>query len=622
MPRRVPAEEPNVMPSRLLPRALPRAVPLALLLSLLAASPAGAQTNEEFITELQAQAAVSWHGADLAHDPVYVRILGINDFHGELVPRALEIGGRTRLLGGAATLAGYVSAASGVSPDGALPPATLILIAGDTVGASPPISGLLRDEPTLAVFNEFAGKECPRLTPAWPSQPSPVPTRCHVLAVPGNHEFDRGTAEFERQLYGGKHPGGAVLGHDWEGMRIPYLAANITRRADGRPLLPASAVIEIDKVRIGIIGAITAETPGLVVAGRIADLAITAEAAAINAEVAKLKALHVNTIVLVIHEGLRSPVTPQWVAPLALEETSGRLAEVLGQLDGGIDVVVAGHTHKFNNLMVPLKDGKLVLVTQAIGTGSGLSLIDLTIDRPAGTVIAKSARIATLWADGGAGLSPSKKIARIVNEANKATAAVVARPIGVAAAALIRAETSSGESPLGNFVAEAQRAAAGSDFAFVNAGGLRSDLPAGPITFGSIYAVEPFGNVVTRVSLTGAEVLELLEEQWSGAHAATPRFLRSAGLRYVFDLRRAPGHRVIAAWDAANQPLDRARRYTVAVNDFLLGGGDFYPVLARAEDPVEVMTDIAALEAWIKRSPGPIRGTLDGRIERVDTPIN
>jgi 5'-nucleotidase len=612
------------MPSRLSPRVQS----FALLGLALIALRTPAQTNEEFITELQAQAAVSWHGADLAHDPLNVRIIGINDFHGELVPRALEINGKTRLLGGAAVLAGYVEAAGYVKDTGILDPdqaahsATLVLIAGDTVGASPPISGLLRDEPTLAIFNEFAGKECPRLTPAWSSQPSPVVTHCRVLAVPGNHEFDKGTAEFERLLYGGKHPGGTVLGHDWEGMRIPYLAANITRRADGRPLLPSSAIIEMDRVRIGIIGAITAETPGLVVAGRIADLSISAEAAAINAEVKKLNALGVKTIVLVIHEGLRSPVTPQWVAPLALEEVSGRLAEVLGALDGGIDVVVAGHTHKFNNVMVPLKDGKLALVTQAIGTSSALSIIDLTIDRPAGTVIAKSARIATTWADGGAGLSPSKKVAKIVAAANKATAPIVARSIGVAASALVRAETPSGESPLGNFVAEAQRAAAGSDFAFVNAGGLRSDLPAGPITFGAIYAVEPFGNIVTRVSLTGAEVVELLEEQWSGSHAASPRYLRSAGLRYVFDLRRAPGHRVIAAWDAANQPLDRARRYTVAVNDFLLGGGDFYPVLSQATDKTEVMTDIAALEAFIKKSPGPVSGVLDGRLERVDTPIN
>jgi 5'-nucleotidase len=317
---------------------------------------------------------------------------------------------------------------------------------------------------------------------------------------------------------------------------------------------------------------------------------------------------------------LRAPVKPQWVSPLVLDEVEGRLVEVLRGLDGGIDVIVAGHTHKLNNVLVPLRDGKLTLVTQAVGSGAALSLIDLTIDRPTGAVISKSARIASAWSDSGAGLEPNKKVAKIVAEAAKATAATVARPVGGAAAPMVRAETPSGESPLGDFVADAQRAAAGTDFAFVNAGGLRSDIPAGPITFGTIYAVEPFGNEVMRLTLSGAQVLALLEQQWSGAHAASPRFLRPSGLRYVFDLRRAPGRRIVAAWDADNKPLDPARRYTVAANDFLVGGGDFYPVLGEATDATGVMTDIAALEAWIHHAPGPVTAKADGRMERIDTP--
>ncbi len=596
---------------------LPRAF-ATLALALLAGGRASAQTNEEFIRELETQAVVGWHAPALATDPVFIRVLGINDFHGELLTRPSELGGKTRQLGGAAVLAAYIAAASADSKH------TLLLFAGDSIGASPPVSGLLRDEPTMAFLNELTKDQgdCPRLTARWAATPGPARTRCHVLATLGNHEFDRGTPELERLLYGGSDPGGPVLGQDWRGTKLPYLAANVARREGHVPLLPGSAIVDLDGAKIGIIGIVTAETPGLVVAGRVAELEFLPEAPAINAEVVKLKSAGAKTILLLIHEGLQAPVTPQWVAPLVLDEVQGRLVDILRGLDGGIDVIIAGHTHKLNNVLVPLKDGKLTLVTQALSGGSGMSLIDLTIDRATGTVIAKSARIALVFGDSGVGAEPVKRISKLVAAASKAIAPVAARPVGVAAATLARAETPSGESPLGDLVAEADRAAAGSDFAFVNAGGVRSDIEAGPITFGTLYSVRPFGNKIVRVTLTGAQVLALLEEQWSGHHEAVPRYLRPAGLRYVFDLRRAPGRRVIAAWDARNQPLDPAHRYTVAVNDFLLGGGDFYPVLGEATDPSEVMSDIAALEAYIHAAPGPVSASADGRMERVDLPTS
>ncbi len=594
--------------SRSRPASFPRLL-LALALGL-APGLARTQSNEQLIEELQAKAVVSWHAPKMAEDPVVVRLVGFNDLHGTLSTRPLDLGGgHGRLIGGAATLAAYVDAAR--TPD---PAHTLLLIAGDSIGASELASGALRDEPTLAILNAFADKNCPRLERR--AVLAPLATRCHVLAAPGNHEFDRGTAEFERLLYGGKHPDGPVLGHDWQGMHVPFLAANVVRRADGTPLLPGSAVVDLGNLRIGIVGAVTADTPGLVVGGRIADLEFRPEAPAINAEVARLRLLGVRTIVLVIHEGLVAPTTPQWISALAPDETQGRLGEILAGLDGGVDVVIAGHTHKLNELLVRLKDGSLALVTQARSAGAALSVIDLTIDRANGTTIAKEARIGTVWAD--VGLAPSKPAAKIVQAALAATHSLAARPVVVAAAAIRRAESPSGESALGDFVADAERAAAGTELAFTNAGGIRNDLEAGPITYGALYAVQPFGNQIVKFTLTGAEVLELLESQWSGAHAAVPQYLRPSGLRYVFDFRRTPGHRIVAAWDADNHPLDPARRYTVASNNYLTSGGGFFPVLARAAGAVEVTSDLAALEAYIRRQPGPLRFELDGRMERVD----
>jgi 5'-nucleotidase len=586
-------------------RALAAALGFALLA---AAAPLGAQERDEVRDRRDGAADVAWRASTSPDTTVSVRILGINDLHGQL-ERHLKAHGPdlSRPIGGAAVLASYLQVERADHPG-----RTLTLIAGDSIGASGIASGLLRDETTMAVLNELADGDCPPLARDSPSRPSPAVTRCHVVATVGNHEFDRGTAELERLLYGGKHPDGPVLGHDWAGTRIPYVVANVVRRDGQQPLLPSSVIVDLGGVRIGVVGAVTAETPALVVPERIRDLQFLAEVAPINAAVAALRARGVRTIVLLIHEGLQAPLTPQ-PAPVSIDELRGRLAEVLRGLDGGIDVVVAGHTHKPNNLLVPLKDGTLALVTQARSYGTAYSAIDLLLDVRTGAVVAKSARIETTWADEGPGRDPARKVARIVEAAAKATAAIGGRLIGSAAAAIRRGEPTDPESALGDFVADAQRAVAGTELALVNAAGLRNDIEAGPVTFAMLYDVQPFGNTLVRLTLTGEQVLRLLEQQWSGPYAATPRFLRVSGLRYVYDLSKPAGQRVVAADDARGEALDPARRYSVVANDFIVGGGDFYSVLAEGTGATPFMTDIAALEAYIRRAPGPVRAETDGR---------
>jgi 5'-nucleotidase len=576
---------------------------------------AGARADDEVLRREAGAATVTWRSPVSATDPVAVRLLGLNDLHGQLQARArAETPGGSRPMGGAAVLAAYLASERDENPR-----RTLLLIAGDSIGASAAVSGLLRDEPTMAFLNELAAGDCPRITRAWAAQTSPVPTRCRVVATVGNHEFDKGTLELERLLYGGKHPAGPVLGHDWGGMKIPYVAANVVRRDGQAAFLPGSAIVELDGVRIGVIGAVTTDTPALVPAERIRELQFMHVPEPVNAEVAKLEAHGVHAIVLLIHDGLQSPTTPE-PAPLALEEVRGGLKEVVRGLDRGIDVIVAGHTHKLNNVLLPLRNGELALVTQARMDGTAFSAIDLTIDRKTGAVTAKSARVLTPWGDGGPGLSPVTRVARLVEAAGAATAKLEGRQIGVAATAIRRAESPSGESALGDLIADAERAAAGTDFAFVNPGGVRNDLESGPITFGAIYAVQPFGNTVMRLTLTGEQVLRLLDQQWSGPRADVPQYLRPSGLRYVYDLRRPRGERVIEARDVNGASLAATRRYSVAVNDFLAAGGDYYSVLAEGLDVVPVMLDVAALEAWIARAPGPLAAALDGRVQRLDAP--
>jgi len=583
-------------------------VPLLTVLLALAPALHAADERDEVSARRNGTALVAWRASASPAVTVSVRILGVNDLHGQL-ERHLRAHGEdeSRPIGGAAVLASYLAAERSVHPG-----RTLTLWAGDTIGASAIVSALLRDEPTLAIVNALADGECPPLTRAWATQTAPATTSCHVVATLGNHEFDRGTEELERLLYGGAHPDGPVLGQVWRGTRVPFVAANVVRRDGQRPLLPASVIVDLGGVRIGVVGAVTSSTPSLVVPARIRDLEFLPEAAAINAAVATLRASGVHTIVLVIHEGLLAPTSPE-PAPVPADELEGGLAPVLRALDGGIDVIVAGHTHKANNVLVPLKDGSLTLVTQARSYGTAYSVIDLTLDARAGTTIAKSAHIETVWGDEGPGREPDKKIARIVDSAAKATAAVGGRLIGTAARAIRRGEPTDPESPLGDLVADAQRAAAGTELAFMNAAGLRNDLEAGPITYAMLFDVHPFGNQLVKLTLTGEQVLRLLEQQWTGPYGRTPRFLRTSGLRYVYDLSQPAGQRVVAADDAHGDAIDPARRYSVVTNDFLVGGGDYYTVLAEGAGATPLVTDIVALEAYIRRAGGPLSVGLDGR---------
>ena len=584
---------------------------LLLAAALLVTTGARGQSEAEFLRNLATSGEVSWRSPAPPVDPVYLRILGLNDLHGGLRPVPVDAGdGHTRPAGGAAVLAGYFAAERLQYPKH-----TLLFIAGDSIGASPAVSGLLHDEPTLAALNAMADGDCPPLKADWARQAAPVTSRCHAFATLGNHEFDQGTAELERLLYGGKSTTG-LRGGDWRGMKIPFLVANVTR-ADGSPLLPASAIVEVARVKIGVIGIVTARTPGLVMANRIQGLRFLPEAPAINAEVARLRARGVHTIVLVIHEGLVTPATPQRFEPVPPADLTGGLAAILGALDGGVDIVIAGHTHKLNNVLVPLKDHHVALVVQGRSGGTAYDSIDLTVDRSTGEMAAVAARVRVPYADGG--VEPDKGIARIVEAAGHAVAAIEARPLVTASNALRQPAAPCEESMLGNLFVDAQRSAAATDFAFMNVGGLRASLEAGPVTFGALYAVHPFGNQVVRFTLTGADVVRLLEEQWSESHAALPLCLAPAGLRYAYDLRRAPGRRLVAAADAAGRPLDPAHRYSVAANDFLIGGGDEFAALTGvAAEPVPGVRE--AVEAYLLSGPKPLVGTLDGRMMRVDVP--
>jgi 5'-nucleotidase len=553
------------------------------------------------------QRTVSWQdprsGPALAGS-VSVQVLTFNDFHGNLQTPAPPDG--LRPAGGAAVLAAYLNARRSRDPQG-----TLIIHAGDLLGASPPITRLLQNEPAIQFLNLLAGDQCPYgaathfySAASWREHPDP----CHVIGTPGNHEFDAGPEELLRLLNGGNAKAGPFLQDPWRGSRVPYVCANVLDRRTGHTLLPPYAVVVIHGVPIGVIGAVLKETPTMVPAWATADLQFTDEAAAINAAARELQALGVHTLLVTIHQGVVPTATDQGFA------WHGPLLRIVSQLAPGIDVVISGHTHNFTNALWPDQAGHPVLVVQDFSYGVAFGELTLKLDPGSGRVLAKSARVLPAWADAGAGRHPDPAVARLTQQAVAAVGPRVARVVAHSDLALTRRLSASGESVLGDFVADAQREAMHADIGLMNAGGLRADLLPGAITWGDILTVHPFGNRILALNMTGAQLLRTLEEQWKADPAAIPQILKTSGLYYQWDPARPAGAHVVRACDSHRLPLRATALYRVAVNDFLVGGGDDFKGFGGLPVAQVGPLDAEALEGYLKSLHGQIAPPAGPRI--------
>lgn len=527
---------------------------------------------------------------------VKVHVLAFNDFHGALDPRKQD----DRPVGGAAVLAAWLKSAETEAHG-----AAIIAHAGDLVGASPPDSALLQDEPSVSFVNDLANAHCrygDRLNP-----------QCNVVGTLGNHEFDEGVKELLRLLNGGNYRSGPFLESPWRGARYPTVCADVLDATTGQPLFPPSVVKEVAGVRIGFVGAVLRDTPNKVMPSGVASVRFTDEADAINAQARALHARGVHAIVALVHQGtLQEPYSGPTHDTV---DTSlrGPIWEIVRRLSG-VDVVVSGHTHAFTNALVHDARGNRVLLTQAFSKGTAFADITLSLSRRTGRVMAKSARIITTWGDEGPGRHPDAKVAALVAAADAKVAPRVHRLVARAAEAVPRRENESGESPLGDLIADAQRAALKTDLAFTNPGGIRASLPAGPVTWGDLFTAQPFGNALVRLEMTGAQVQALLEQQWEGR--GYPRILQVSGLRYVWDDRHPVHHRVVEVTTDDGKPLDPQRVYSVAVNSFLADGGDHFPLLATITRRHVESTDLAALVRYLRQLPQPFRVGTDHRIVR------
>jgi 5'-nucleotidase len=564
---------------------------------------------------------------------VTVGIAAINDFHGALeppkqavptiLPRDGVAGGATRPnqderlmdnsvpvvavpAGGAAWLASAIDSVRA-------PYANVVTVsAGDMVGASQLASSLYLDEPAVGVMNRIG---------------------LDFNAV-GNHEFDRGAAELRRLALGGCEELAARKPcqlERWTGAKFPFLAAN-SIRPDGTTLFPGTGIRSFGsgkrRVTLGFIGVTLKDTASLTAKENLQGVTFADEADTINALVPRLKAQGADAIVVLIHQGGRTDtrIAPD---PSGCTGLGGGVRPILDRLSPQVDVVVSGHTHwAYVCDYAALNPARPFLLTSAGVFGELVTDITLEIDPAAHRVVAKRARNVIVQSPGYSNargnlvyqpafplFQPRADVAEYVARYVAASKDFIQRPVGKLAGLVERpgGDGSNKGGTLGNLVADAQLAAtrkAGAQIALMNVFGLRAPsmiapAPDGSVTFGQIYAVQPFANDLVTQTLTGAELKAVLEQ---GFDADQPiQFLSvSQGFSYAVDMARPAGNRVVRM-TLNGVPIDPQGDYRVTTNSFLAAGGDSFSVLTKQRDAAIGMTDLAAMEAYLAgATPRPV----------------
>jgi 5'-nucleotidase len=352
----------------------------------------------------------------------------------------------------------------------------------------------------------------------------------------------------------------------------------------------------------------------MVMPTHVAGLDFLDEARAINSYIPELKARGVRTIIVLLHQGGRQEAYEGATRPG--DEVAGAIKRIVWRLDDEVDVVISGHTHSFTNALLKNERGKDILVTQSWSAGRGFADIRLMLNRQTKDVASKTASLVTAWADAGPGLTPYPQAAQLMQAAEQKVAPLTRRKIAVAAHDIARDHNPAGESSLGNLIADAQRQALGTDFALVNPGGIRTSISKGEVTWGRLYAVQPFNNRLVKMTLTGQQIYDLLNQQFP-VGLTYHRMLQVSGLTYTWDSKLAPPARIVEV-RKDGKPIDRTAAYTVTVNSYLAEGGDKFSVLTQGANQEMGPLDLEALCAYLSSLPQPISAKIEGRVKRLN----
>jgi 5'-nucleotidase len=546
------------------------------------------------------------------------RVLSFNDFHGALEPPTGS-GGLVNgnPAGGAEYLATHVKRlradAEGRGEQ------VITAGAGDLVGGTPLISAAFHDEPSVEVLGKVG---------------------LDISSV-GNHEFDEGVDELKRLQRGGCHPvDGCQDGDGFGGAEYRYLAANVVDKQSRRPILPPVDIKLVGGVPVAFIGMTLEGTPNIVNPAGIKNVEFLDEVETANAYAGLLRWFGIKSMVLLVHEGGQQNSPPPVQDPSSCANFAGPIADIVSGLRPEFGLVVSGHTHRFYSCALPNSSGANTVVTSAGSNGTLVTDIGFTLNRKTRTFAEISAKNTLVengvrLPDGSWAKDPQGNFLRnpdlvdaeakaLVDKYRSAVAPIANKLVGKVAADITRAQNDAGESSLGDVIADAQLGytaeAAGAQIALMNPGGIRADLSfafspggeaPGDITFGECFTVQPFNNLIVTQTLTGAQLKEVLEQQFVGFEGQTvQRILQvSAGFTYAYDSTKAPGQRV-SELTLNGTPIDPAATFRVTTNDFLANGGDGFTKLTTGTDKAtapgfDVDALVKQLGAGAPLQPGP-----------------
>jgi len=560
-------------------------------------------------------------------DYVKLDVLAINDFHGnlEVIPPTSSSGRINNTpAGGGAFLAALLnqerkkSRAAGAK--------TVTVAAGDLIGASPLLSAAFHDEPTIEAMNKM---------------------KLDIASV-GNHEFDEGWRELRRMQKGGclaDGPNGAngqnscPGGKTFEGAEFKYLGANVVWKNPAghkrKTVFPATKVVKVQGQKVAFIGMTLEDTDTIVSQAGIAEIDFVDEVETANKLVPKLRKRGIKSIVVLLHEG----VTPtDATAYNDCTVATGPALDIAKNLSPKIDAVVSGHTHQPYNCVVKDPAGKPRLLTSASSFGRIVTKLHFLIDPKTHDIVRPAAFAHNIIVGNSEGQAQSTKINALIAAYNALVQPIANAVIGhLTGTSIVRtADANGGDSPLGNLIADAQKAdptvvnsGQAPVVALMNPGGIRADLlenGAGDVTYGAAFSVQPFNNFVVSMDLTGAQIKALLNEQWNGNNEDSRRILQVSGLSYTWDLSQA----ALAGTDALvgdvlidadgdsgtpMVPLVDGTTYRVVANSFLSDGGDSFATFKSGTNKLVGGLDIDSLRLYLGASD-PTAPTLTDRISQ------
>jgi 5'-nucleotidase len=527
-----------------------------------------------------------------------VRIITFNDFHGNLEPpsgssgRVTQSDGTTVDAGGAAYLATHVKQLRSQVRN------SLVFSAGDNVGASPVVSALFHDEPTIDFLNMLGVS----------------------ASVVGNHEFDEGYKELQRMQFGGCNPtDGCQFDKKFKGADFPFLGSNVYFTNGLPALLPFTVKFE-GGVPIGVIGATLKDLPTVVTPEAIKGLKFGDEVEAINRTANLLDFFGVKSQVVLLHQGDSTEIE----GPNDCRVLPGPATAIAKAVTPKVDAIFTGHSHQQYNCVINDPAGQPRTVIQGASFGRLLSVVDLKINLKTRDVVRSGTQahneIVTRT------VTPDPAVAALVADAKTKSAPIANRQVGTITADLPAAGNAAGESSLGDVIADAQLAGTTSNnavIAMTNPGGIRADLTYktsvnnegdGVVTYGEAFTVQPFANIMQTITLTGANLKNVLEQQW--APGVNPKFLQiSSSLHYSWSASAPQGSRV-SNITVNGTPVDPAATFRVSVNNFLAAGGDGFTEFTKGTDLAGGPVDLDALIAYLGAHPNLAPPAAD-RITRL-----